>query len=375
MYYVLNKSLVKLGFFAHLLCNGKRMISYFYMTFAKLNKLKPGDKVAILSPSFAAPGMFPAVYELGLTRLRDNFGLEPVEFPTTRKLGASKEERMADLVSAFENPEIKAIITTIGGDDQVTYVKNLLPEAFVKNPKPFFGFSDNTHFMNFLWQNGIPSYYGGSIMTQYAMQGKMNDFTVEFIEKALFEEGEFELRASEQYNDIGLNWNDPETLKQERLYEENDGWYWDGEASAEGLTWGGCVESIDEILRHGIKLPTLEEFENVVLIMETSEEIPSAGYVVRVFRALGERGILAKVKGVLIGRPKAWEFDKQNNTEQKKKYREDQRAKILKVVRQYHPTAPVVQNLDFGHTEPQIPMPYGKKVRIDTVNKKIFAEF
>ena len=32
------------------------------------------------------------MYELGLTRLRDIFGLEPVEFPTTKKLGASKEE-------------------------------------------------------------------------------------------------------------------------------------------------------------------------------------------------------------------------------------------------------------------------------------------
>jgi len=56
---------------------------------AKLNKLKKGDNVAILSPSFAAPGKFPHVYELGLKRLREVFGLEPVEFPATKKLGAT----------------------------------------------------------------------------------------------------------------------------------------------------------------------------------------------------------------------------------------------------------------------------------------------
>jgi len=87
----------------------------------ELHRLQPGDKVAILSPSFAAPGKFPAVYELGLQRLREIFQLEPVEFPTTRKLGASTKERSKDLIVAFEDPEIKAIIATIGGDDQVTY--------------------------------------------------------------------------------------------------------------------------------------------------------------------------------------------------------------------------------------------------------------
>ena len=46
-----------------------------------LPKLKRGDTVAVLSPSFAAPGRWPQVYELGLERLRNIFGLNPVEFP------------------------------------------------------------------------------------------------------------------------------------------------------------------------------------------------------------------------------------------------------------------------------------------------------
>ena len=85
-----------------------------------LPKLKKGDKVAILSPSFAAPGKWPHIYELGLKRLREIFELEPVEFPATKKLGATGEERSADLIAAFEDPSIKGVITSIGGDDQVT---------------------------------------------------------------------------------------------------------------------------------------------------------------------------------------------------------------------------------------------------------------
>jgi len=83
----------------------------------KLNKLQKGDKVAVLSPSFAAPGKWPHVYELGLRRLKDIFGLDPVEFPTTKKIGASAEERTKDLVKAFENKSVKAVISALGGDD------------------------------------------------------------------------------------------------------------------------------------------------------------------------------------------------------------------------------------------------------------------
>ncbi|MEA3463578.1 MAG: LD-carboxypeptidase, partial [Patescibacteria group bacterium] len=178
----------------------------------KLNKLKKGDKVAILSPSFAAPGQWPLVYELGLKRLRDIFGLEFVEFPTTKKIGASTEERAKDLISAFENKEIKAIITSLGGNDQVTYIKNLPVESFANNPKPFFGYSDNTHFMNFLWLNNTPSYYGGALFTQFAMQGKMNEYTVKYLKKAMFEQGETEIKHSDKFNDIALDWGEPKNL-------------------------------------------------------------------------------------------------------------------------------------------------------------------
>ena len=47
-------------------------------------KARPGDRVAILSPSFAAPGVAPAVHEQAMRRLTDLTGLVPVEYPTTR---------------------------------------------------------------------------------------------------------------------------------------------------------------------------------------------------------------------------------------------------------------------------------------------------
>lgn len=346
--------------------------------FQKLPKLHEGDSVAIISPSFAAPARWPKVYQLGLERVRTVFGLTPIEYPTTSKLGASGEERAKDIVSAFSDPNIKAVIASLGGDDQITYIWKYLQdhaEVFKNNPKPFFGYSDNTHLINFLWLNGVPSFYGGAIFTEFAMQGHMDDFTVEYLRKAMFSEEDVELTASTEFNDEGLSWNDDENLTKRRRYQPNEGWYWDGDVETQGITWGGCIESIDELLRHGTPIPTLEQFEDIILIAESSEELPSADYVHRVFRALGERGMLAKVKGVLIGRPKSWEFDKPNTDEQKAEYKKQQRDTILETVRVYNSTVPVVQNLDFGHSSPQIPMPIGRKMKIDPITKKISVGF
>jgi len=345
------------------------------MKFVTLPKLKQGDKVAILSPSFAAPGRWPEVYSLGLKRVSEIFGLTPVEYPTTIKLGASTTERSQDLIDAFENKEIKVVIASIGGDDQITYIKNLPRKSFINNPKPFFGYSDNTHFINFLWSCGVPSFYGGHLFTEFAMQNEMDEYTVKYLKYALFSEGIYDLDASQIFNDIGLSWNDTTLLDHKRRYQKNDGWYWDGTVNTSGITWGGCVESIDELLRHGSTIPSENDFENIILFLETSEEIPSHDYVHRVLRALGERGILARIKGMLVGRPKAWEFDKPNTDEQKDEYKSGQRKMFLETVRKYNQQVPIIQNIDIGHSSPQICLPVGKKMIIDSINKSIKVEF
>jgi len=341
----------------------------------KLEKLQKGDKVAILSPSFAAPAIFPHIYELGLDRISNEFGLIPVEYPTTKELNASVEDKTRDLISAFEDDEIKAVIATIGGDDQVTYVKNLPKDIFVNNPKLFFGYSDNTHLCNFLFLNGIPSFYGSCLMTQFAMQKEMDSYTKKYINNALFSDVKVELNESSEFNEISLDWGDKTLLNTKRKYEKNPGWKWDGGENAEGVIWGGCLESVDDILRNNIEIPSLDDFKKIVLILESSEEMPPTHYVKRVLRAMGERGIISNIKGVLVGRAKAWTFGEDEDVERRDDYRNQQIETVLETVRKYNVNIPVIQNLDFGHTDPQVPMPYGGKIEIDSKNKKIFLEF
>ena len=113
-------------------------------------KPRPGDRIAVLSPAAGLPAVFPHVYELGLSRLRDTYGVVPVEYPTTRQPDASAADRARDIHAAFADPSIAAVIASIGGEDQITVIAHLDLDLLRASPKPFFGYSDNTNLHNYL---------------------------------------------------------------------------------------------------------------------------------------------------------------------------------------------------------------------------------
>lgn len=343
--------------------------------FKVLAKLSAGDQVAVISPSAGLPAIFPWVLDLGINRLEQEFKLKVKEYPTTREANASLEDRAQDIQSAFEDKNNKAVFASIGGSDQIRLIKYLNKDIFLENPKPFFGYSDNTHLQIFLWNLGIPSYYGGSIMTQFAMQNKMHDLTHKYISKALFDKGPVALESSEKFTDIGLDWSDKENLDKLRVHEKNEGWFWDGSKDASGVLWGGCVESLIVQFTTSKYLPASKNLQNTVLFIETAEDIPDHWIVEYLLTGMGERGWLDLFNAVLVGRPKAWEYDKQNDAKTKKDYKSDQRKTILDTIRKYNSLIPVVQNLDFGHTDPQIIVPMGKRAVIDSTNKTINFEY
>lgn len=340
-------------------------------SFLSLPKLRRGDKVAILSPSAGLPGRFPWVHELGLARIRDIFGLDPVEYPTTRQMGSSPADRARDIMAAFADPEIKAVIASIGGNDQIRVLPHLDAALLRANPKPFFGYSDNTHLHHLLWKLGIPSYYGGGVMTQYAMQGQMDAMTRDALTHALFNSGAYEWRASPYYNDQGLPWDNPDNLGKTRQHDISDGHHWDGDADAEGILWGGCVESLVLQMATGIYLPQDDELDGIILILETSENIPPHWIIKYLLTGMGERGWLGKIRAVLVGRPQAWSFDNPQTPEAKAAYCAAQREAVIETVRRYNSHIPIVQNLEFGHTDPQIPVPLGGCVRLHGKEQRI----
>ena len=338
-------------------------------------KPKTGDLVAILSPSAGLPGEFPQPYELGLRRLREDFGVVPVEYATTRRMGSSPADRAADIHDAFSDKSVRAVFASIGGDDQITVIPHLDPDILRANPKPFFGYSDNTNLLSHLWNLGIVAYHGGAVMVQFGRPGAMHPVTAHSLRAAMFTSGEYELLQVDSYGDVERPWNNPETFTREPEMSPGEGWIWHNpDRVVEGASWGGNIEVLSWMLMADRVQPP-EEYDGCVLFLETSEELPSAEMVYRILRGMAERGLLSRFPAAVIGRAKTWSLEHPTSAEERERYRQEQRAAFLQAFAEYAPDAMLVFDVDFGHTDPQVVIPYGGTVRVDGPARRIVVTY
>lgn len=337
-------------------------------------KARPGDKVAILSPSFAAPGFAPQVHEQAMRRLADATGLVPVEYPTTRQLGADPRARAADLSAAFGDPEVRAVLATIGGDDQITVIPHLDDAAVAADPKPFLGYSDNTHMLHHLWRLGIAGCYGGSTQVHLGPGPGIDPVHPVSLRAALLEGGDHEVVDPGESEDVGHDWLDPRALTEHGEREPTPPWRWAGpDRAVTGPTWGGCLEVIDQILLADRLGAPPEAFDGAILLVETSEERPSAAWVARILRAVGERGLLGRFAGVLAARPPVSDLDVRPGADERRALREAQSDAVVDVVTRYNPGAVICVGVPFGHTRPQWILPYGGDVTLDGAARRVVA--
>ncbi|MBN3929920.1 LD-carboxypeptidase [Streptomyces verrucosisporus] len=339
-------------------------------------KPRPGDMVAVLSPSSGLPGVFPMPYELGLRRLQEEFGLKTVEYPASRKMGSTPEERAADIHAAFADPRIKAVFASIGGDDQITVLPHLDRDLLRANPKPFFGYSDNTNLLLLLRNLGIVGYHGSTVMVELGRPGAMHPLTADSLRAALFTSGEYELTAADAYGDVSRPWDDPRTFDSEPRMEPADGWSWhNGDRVVEGIGWGGELEIVSWLLMADREVLPVDSYAGGVLFLETSEEMPRAEQVYRILRNMGERGLLRQFPALLMGRARSWSFENRFTAPEKARFRRDQREAVLRALRQYAPDTMAVFDVDLGHTDPQFVVPVGGRIRVDGPARRITVTY
>jgi muramoyltetrapeptide carboxypeptidase LdcA involved in peptidoglycan recycling len=339
-------------------------------------KAVPGAKVAVVSPSFAAPGFAPEVHEQAMKRLAEVTGLVPVEYPTTRRLGASARDRADDLNAAFADPEVRAVIATIGGEDQITVIPHLDAEAVLADPKPFLGYSDNTNVLNWLWSNGVAGFYGGSTQVHLGPGPGVDAVHARSLCAALLTGGRVEITEPGESEDLGRDWRDPAALTEYGDREPTEPWTWAGPAKpVTGRTWGGCVEVVQWILTTGRFPADPAVLQGGVLLLETSEELIPVREFGWVVRSLGERGLLAAVDAVLVARPPTSGFEVRPSPQQRAARRAEQRDVAIETVQTYNSEAVVVVGVPFGHTRPQWILPYGGSVTVDNTTQRLWADY
>lgn len=329
-------------------------------------------KIGIVSLSSGVLGEDFVAHEvkIGIERLKE-YGIEVEFLPNSKKgiefIKNSPEARAKDLIKAFEDDSIDMILCAIGGDD--TY--RLLPYLFENNElekvakqKIFLGFSDTTmnHFM--LNKVGIKTFYGQAFLPDVCeLSNEMLPYSKRFFEELINTGKIKEIYPSDVwYNEredfsekaIGISMKEHHNSGFELLR---------GNAKFEGQILGGCLDSIFNIFdtpryedtvylcqKYNL-FPSLNEWENKILLLETSEERPKPELFRKMILKLQEYGIFDVISGLIIGKP------------QNEEYYNEYKQIILYEIR--NKNLSIVYNINIGHSTPRCIIPFGVDAKVD----------
>ena len=330
--------------------------------------MKPGDTVAVISPSAGGPFRFPHVYEAGLASLRA-LGLVPIDMINTRTDGKvlhdNPEQRADDLNQAFADSTVRGIFASTGGDDSVRILPYLDTETILQHPKVLMGLSDVTTLLAYLSSLGLVTLYGPNVMVGLAQMTSLpKDFMHHLHTMLTADTQGYEYHPYSCWSDGYPDWREIANAMAVKSPTPNDhGWRWlQGRGVTSGSLWGGCIEVL-EMMKGTAFWPSQDFWNGKVLFLETSEEKPSFRQVKYMLRNYGMQGVFDRSRGLLIGRARDYTKDEKSKLEQT----------IVDVVggEFRRPDLPVVANMDFGHTDPQLVLPLGITVEIDCDRKRI----
>ena len=344
-------------------------------------KLNKGDKVTIVSLSRGLLGMPFCKHELDLAIKRlEEFELIPIIMPNALKgidyLKIHPELRASDLKQAFMDDSIKAIICAIGGDDTYKTIPYLMEDeefinAVKKNSKIFLGYSDTTNNHLMLNKLGLSTYYGPCLLVDFAeLDKEMLPYTKYYFEKLFTNESSYEIVSSPIWYYDRESYGIEEIGKPRKSQQEQHGFeVLNGKGIVTGKLYGGCLDSLYDIYtseRYGDEneiytryniLPTVDEWKEKILFIETSEEKMHPKKLELVLNYFKNNKILESVKGIIVGKP----IDEIYYEEYKQVYK-----KVFSDI-----NTPVLYNVNFGHSIPRCIIPYNAEATVDYDNKRI----
>lgn len=235
--------------------------------------LKPGDSIAVLTPSSAVK---PEYISAGMRVLRQ-WGYVPVLGPNARAewrtFAGTHEQRRDDMLWALTDPSIKAIMCTRGGYGSANVLALMPDDAFSRNPKWIIGYSDISGYLSAEVRAGVMGIHASMCGHLFDTDG--ND------------------EASQMLRDILAGRPQAYTVPGHPL--NNPG-------KAEGIVLGGnmCVVGDLAETRFDMLEKDYVADKDIILFIEEVEEPFSR--IDRMLQHLRLRGLLDHVKGIIVGR-------------------------------------------------------------------------
>lgn len=319
--------------------------------------LKKGDKIGIFSPSSPASVSEEKRYKRAKAFLEEK-GFEIVEGSLTGQSdvyrSGSPKERAGELNELLRNPDIPMIMSMIGGTNANSMLPYIDYGAFKENPKLVVGYSDATAVLLALYaKTGISTYYGPALVPSFGEFEPLVTITYEFFENYFCREQSipYNIPMSPVWSDEPVNWLEKETEK--TLYPNE--WVSVNDGVAEGRLIGGNNNAMYGFI--GTEYFPEVKKGDILLIEDCMK---NAAIVEKNVAMLKLHGIFDKAAAILLGKHER--YDDLGTG----------RQPIDILLEQLDGrNIPILNGFDTCHTHPMHPLAIGRRVRVDTKQRKV----
>ncbi|MFO1444740.1 LD-carboxypeptidase [Bacillus sp. Bva_UNVM-123] len=314
-------------------------------------RLKPGDQIRVIAPSRSLQIVKEKQIDIAIERL-NQLGFTVTFGKNTSAhdefFSSSIEDRIEDLHEAFRDPNVKCVLTVLGGYNANQLLKYIDFDLIKANPKIFCGYSDITALSAAIYQKtGLITYSGphfSSFGVKYGFEYTLNSFIA-----AVTNDAPYDIEPSTFWSDDAWYLD-----QEERTYIEQAGYLVVQEGEAEGVLIGGNLCTLN-LLQGTEFMPSLKD---AILFIEDDEESHPLTFD-RDLQSLLHLPDAVDVKAILIGR-----FQKNSHMT------EEALKKIIASKRELR-GIPIIVNVNFGHVHPFATIPLGAHAFVMAKDHKI----
>ena len=342
-------------------------------------RLQPGATIAFVSPSARLNDKLSDVMARATAVLTGRGYRVRELFTPDKGIQSSIENRLAELRAAFSDPDVSAIICTLGGPSFTELLPALvadtqLHEAIRADPKIVVGYSDITGLHWFLHaMTGLRTFYGPGAIPELGEAAAVEDDAspLAFCAKHLFRA----IEEAEPLGDVARSltfspepspyFANPSWTKPLELVPTS-GWTWLRAGKARGRLFGGCLTVMARL--GGVRAITPDWRGRIVFLETALGDDSASGNPLHRVRAgvadLVAQGVFDEAAGLVVGRPFGYDSEAARG----------EYAGVIKGLlcegRLAGRAFPILFGVDFGHTTPMVTLPYDVLAELDSENDR-----